>query len=250
MANKVTIKVVSQRISLEYHGTASKSTLVAASKMAALLNAKSDSGKPVAKPQDKSSTSYTLYASSVTNRTDGTTPEDVGPLVFAFEPVIDKFMKYQDAAAARRRKDFFTAVEAGKKALQEKYGNRIPNEALLQLAKDMKSKSCTLFKHQIITTRSDDSSFPGSRRNRDGVYSASAKSKTIYTDKPLTEAQLEQLKQLLLSEKISEGKLATRDTRVAVPGFKAAFLSRTGAIIMKELSVTSASGDNGPPGRS
>lgn len=215
MAQKVTVKVVSQRISLEYHGVGTKSSLVAASKMQALLNIGSpgNSTHEATSSGSKSSYSYTLFSGPITE--DGVPSDSVkAPLTFMFEPALAKLKGYEEPEAVRSRADFFTSVEAGKRSLIEKFGKRIPNDEIMKLASSLKGKACTIWKHQVITTVTGDTEFRGSHKTREGKYTSSVKSKTVYTLQPLTEAQLEELRAILLAEKQSPtSKLATRVTR-------------------------------------
>ena len=215
MAQKVTVKVVSQRISLEYHGVGTKSSLVAASKMQALLNVGSpgNSTNEASSSGPKSSYSYTLYEGAVTS--EGT-PSDAAkaPMTFMFEPALAKLKGFEEPEAVRKRSDFFTAVETGKRSLAEKFGKRIPNDEIMKLASSLKGKACTIWKHQVITTVTGDTEFRGSHRTREGKFTSSVKSKTVYTTQPLTDAQLTELKEILLAERKSpSSKLATRVTR-------------------------------------
>lgn len=237
MAQNVTVKVVSQRTTLEYHGVGSKSSLVAASKMRQLLrgNVVKDAST-TSKSSERSSTSYTLFGRPVTeNGKDVDAVKD--PLTLVFEPVLAKLKSYEEQEAIRKRVDFFESVEAGKKSLTEKFGKRIPNDEIMKLASSLRGKACTIWKHQVITTVTSDTEFRGSHKTREGKYTSSVKSKTVYTLQPLTVAQLEELKALLLNEKqISSGFTATRVPR----GGYTTWDSSSGKIIFEELKAESS----------
>lgn len=235
MANRVTIKVVSQIVNLRYQGVGSTTSCVAASRMNALLGVKPE-GKVSGQtsPGSKSSLSYTLAEGSVN-------VEDVkiGKVFYSFEQALLLFESMSSATAVNRRKQFFTNVEAGKKVLVQKYGERIPKEEILKLSKEMSQFACIIWKHQIVTTRTSETPFEGSRLSRDGSYTCTIKSKTIYTESPLTEDQLKELESALNSS-TSDATIGLR--RRAIPtakGYVHAWVTHNGTIMFREEGSSS-----------
>lgn len=238
MANKVTIKVVSQICNLRYDGVARQTKSAAASRMAKLLGATDRAGANPAKPSMDSSRSFTLHENSMSGNTD---PNQIGAVTFVFDKALALFGSYAQQEAVTRRKEFFSAVEAGKKSLVEKYGERIPNSAIAELSANLRSKSCVVWKHQIVTTRTSDSQFEGSRLNRNGTWTATVKSKTIYTMVALTEAQLNELKAVLTAEKDITGNVAGRES-YELNGYSYVWRGKTsGSILFKEKPIGSPS---------
>lgn len=232
----ISIKVVSQLQKLEYHGVAQPAESAAASRMNALLFGKTAKGSS---PQVKNSMSYVLYQSQVTYDSNGEvayTDHNAKPVAFAFKDALEMFNGFASDDATLARKKFFTAVENGKKALREKYGESIPKLELLNLAKETRNLGTTVWKHQIVTTRTETSAFEGSRPNKGGTFTATVKSKTIYTYGPLTDDQIEDLKSVILAlKKVSEtGRVCRRDTRSLPTGTVRTWISDTGAVILKE----------------
>lgn len=235
MANKVTIKVVSQICNLRYDGVARQTKSAAASRMAKLLGATNAKGTSSAKPNMDSSRSFTLHENSI----HGTPDTPIGEISFAFEKALALFSSFAQQDAVTKRKDFFSSVEAGKKMLVEKYGERIPNEAIAELSVNLRSKSCVVWKHQIVTTRTSDTQFEGSRLNRNGTWTATVKSKTIYTMVALTEAQLDELKAVIMAEKDITGNIAGRES-YGFSGYSYVWRGKTsGSITFKEKPIGS-----------
>lgn len=238
MQQKVTVKVVSQKSVLEYHGVGTKNSLVAASKMRSLLNlGNSDKGaRAVTAQGNKSSSSFTLFESKPTREGEEVATIE-GALTFNFELVLTKLKSFEELEATRKRAEFFETVENGKKSLIEKFGKRIPNDEILKLAQNLKPKSITIWKHQVITTVTSDTEFRGSHKTREGRFTSSVKSKTVYTIQPLTEAQLEELKALLSAEKDSTTKLTA--SRVSRGRYTTWETKASGKVLFRELSQSS-----------
>lgn len=234
----ISIKVVSQLQKLEYHGVAQQKESAAASRMSALLQGRmvKDSGS-----LEKNSISHTLYSNQVTDqkKKEASTSENAKPVAFVFKEGLEIFMGFSDDAATRTRKDFFKAVEEGKKALREKFGENIPKRELLNLAKEVRSKATTVWKHQIVTTRTESQPFEGSRQNKGGTYTATVKSKTIYTYGPLTDDQIEDLRSVILGlKKFSElNRICRRDMSNPPVGTVRSWVTDTGTVVLKEPKV-------------
>lgn len=237
MSNSASIKIVSQTLRLEYEGVAKSSGTAAASRMAQLFAQEANGSSGEAKANQKSSISHLLYSNTAANMTDG----DTKPMAFVFKDGLTRFSQFDDPKARSARRDFFDSVEAGKKGLVEKYGDHIPAEAVAALAASLKGKSVTIMKHQIVTTRTSDTFFEGSRRNRDGVYTSTVKSKTIYTYGPLSEAQIEEIKGIILGEKhIAENDKSRTiiAQRSSVAGIYKPWTTANGNIMLKEVKTT------------
>lgn len=232
----ISIKVVSQLQKLEYHGVAQSAENAAASRMNALLFGKTQKESS----QIRNSESYVLYQSQATDPDQGNMPSDTDehtkPVAFAFKEALEMFNGFASDDATQARKNFFTAVENGKKALREKYGEDIPKVEFLNLAKETRSLATTVWKHQIVTTRTESSPFEGSRPNKGGTFTATVKSKTIYTYRPLTQDQIEALKSVILALKSpSETGYVCRRDAVSLPtGVVRTWISETGSVVLKE----------------
>lgn len=238
MANiSISIKVVSQLQKLEYHGVAQPAESAAASRMNALLLGKT---AKVNSNNERNSQSFVLYQSQAVNPDAGGVPSSTDnhtkPVSFAFKEGLEMFNGFASDEATRARKEFFTAVENGKKALREKYGENVPKVEFLNLAKETRSLATTVWKHQIVTTRTETQPFEGSRPNKGGTYTATVKSKTIYTYGPLTDDQIEDLKSVILALKAASatGRVCRRDIGVLPTGTVRTWVSDTGAVVLKE----------------
>lgn len=232
----ISIKVVSQLQKLEYHGVAQPAESAAASRMSALLFGKTVKGS---NSHEKNSRSYVLYQSQAVNSGSSvptSTDQTAKPVAFAFKEALEMFNGFASDDATQARRKFFTAVENGKKALREKYGESIPKVELLNLAKETRNLGTTVWKHQIVTTRTETSAFEGSRPNKGGTYTATVKSKTIYTYGPLTDDQIEDLKSVILAlKKVSEtGRICRRDMSSLPTGTVRTWISDTGSVVLKE----------------
>lgn len=227
----VSIKVVSQLCKLEYHGVAQPAESAAASRMNALLLGKTARISPI---NERNSQSYTLFSSVITSDEGNQTPER--PIAFTFKEALEMFQGFASEEATRARRSFFTAVENGKKALRAKYGEEIPRGEILSLAKETRALATTVWKHQVVTTRTETQPFEGSRPNKGGTYTATVKSKTIYTFRPLTEDQITSLKSVILGlKKASEtGHICKRYVETPLTGSIRTWVSDTGAVIFKE----------------
>jgi hypothetical protein len=229
-----TIKLVSQLIKLNYEGVRQKKQ-ASVSRMNALLGINNPDVPNKGPKGPKTSLSRELYSMEFTASTGEATGIKPKPLSLQTEATLSKFMSYADSASAMRKR-FFTEVENGKGRLLSKYGERkaIPKEEVAALAKELRPYGCTIWKHQIVVTRTQSTSFEGARLTKDGRYTATVKSKTIYTMGPLTDEQVEDLIKILTGELKADtsGIVAQRTTE---NGYVALWRNpETGRIVMTE----------------
>jgi hypothetical protein len=229
----ITIKVVSQMENLIYRGVRQKKQ-ASVSKMNMLLGIANPSNHAGVAPSAKTSVSYELYSAdfaSGESTADGIPPRAV---TLCAEATLNKFMTLGDIASSQR-KMFFDKVEEGKSGLLAKYGEHkaVPKEEVAALAKELRPYGCTIWKHQIVVTRTQSNSFDGARLTKDGRYTSSVKSKTIYTMAPLSDSQLEELKKILVGElESSSGIVAQRYTE---NGYVALWRNpATGKVVLSE----------------
>lgn len=234
MNNHCSIKLVSQLEKLSYEGVRQKK-LASVSKMNALLGISNpDVPKEGAKGL-KTSLSRELYSMNFTASNGGSVDLESKPLNLQTEATLAKFVSYADSASASRKR-FFTEVENGKGRLLSKYGEHkaIPKEEVAALAKELRPYGCTIWKHQIVVTRTQDTAFDGARLTKDGRYTATVKSKTIYTMAPLSDEQVENLIKILKGELKADtsGVIARRETE---NGYVAFWRNpETGKIVLTE----------------
>lgn len=232
--NHITMKVVSQMEVLDYQGVRQKKQ-ASVSKMNILLGIQN----PQTRAEDtkvKTSVSYELYSADLTANGDGSTagiPSKA--LSLCTEATLGKFVTLGDIAASKR-KTFFEKVEEGKSRLLAKYGEHkaVPKEEVAALAREVRPYGCTIWKHQIVVTRTQADQFEGARLTKDGRYTSTVKSKTIYTMAPLSDSQLEELKKILIGElkPSSTGSVAQRYTE---NGYVALWRNpETGKVVMTE----------------
>lgn len=232
--NHITIKVVSQIVVLDYQGVRQKKQ-ASVSKMNILLGIQNPQ-KQAEETKVKTSVSYELYTADLTADGDSSTagiPSKA--LSLCTEATLGKFATLGDIASSKR-KTFFEKVEEGKSRLLAKYGEHkaVPKEEVAALAKELRPYGCTIWKHQIVVTRTQSNPFEGARLTRDGRYTSTVKSKTIYTIAPLNDSQLEELKKILNGElePSSTGSVAQRYTE---NGYVALWRNpETGKIVMSE----------------
>lgn len=229
-----TIKLVSQLEKLSYEGVRQKKQ-ASVSKMNALLGISNPNVPKNDSRGSKTSMSRELYSMDMTIRGTGADDVPSRPLSLQTEATLAKFMSYADSASAQRRK-FFTEVENGKGRLLSKYGEHkaIPKEEVAALAKELRPYGCTTWKHQIVVTRTQSTAFDGARLTKDGRYTASVKSKTIYTMAPLSDDQIDQLIKILVGELTADTSnlVARRETE---NGYVAFWRNpETGKIVMTE----------------
>lgn len=119
-----------------------------------------------------------------------------------------------DPEAIRAQDQFFSAVEAGKRALVQKHPDgKVPLSEISALSDRLKDKSVTVYKHQIITTRTQADYFPGAEKVGNG-YTLTVKSKAFYTLQPLTEEEIKSLQDAIASvEPVTKVSLANWDRR-------------------------------------
>jgi hypothetical protein len=229
-----TIKLVSQLEKLNYVGVRQKKQ-ASVSRMNALLGISNPDVSSKGTKGPKTSLSRELYSMDFTAGTGDTAGIEPKPLSLQTEATLSKFMSYADSASAMRKK-FFTEVENGKERLLSKYGERraIPKEEVAALAKELRPYGCTIWKHQIVVTRTQSAPFEGARLTNDGRYTATVKSKTIYTMEPLTDDQVENLIKILKGElKADTSGIIAR--RVTENGYVAFWRNpETGKIVMTE----------------
>jgi hypothetical protein len=234
LQNHITIKVVSQMEHLVYEGVRQKKQ-ASVSKMNMLLGINSPQTH-AEESKVKTSDSYELYSAALTaNEEVGDAGIPSKALTLCTEETLGKFATFGDIAASKR-KQFFKEVEEGKNRLLTKYGEHkaIPKEEVAALAKELRPYGCTIWKHQICVTRTQAEPFEGARLTKDNRYTATVKSKTIYTMAPLTDSQLEELKKVLLGElkPSSTGSVAQRFTE---NGYVALWRNpETGKVVMTE----------------
>lgn len=232
--NHITMKVVSQMEVLDYQGVRQKKQ-ASVSKMNILLGINNPQ-KHAEDTKVKTSVSFELYSADLSaggdNSTAGIPPK---ALSLCTEATLGKFATLGDVASSKR-KTFFDKVEEGKARLLAKYGEHkaISKEEVAALAKEVRPYGCTIWKHQIVMTRTQDSPFEGARLTKDGRYTSTVKSKTIYTMAPLSDSQLEELKKILVGElkPNSTGLVAQRYTE---NGYVALWRNPvTGKVVMTE----------------
>lgn len=232
--NHITIKVVSQIQNLVYEGVRQKKQ-ASASKMNMLLGINSPQTH-AGDTKEKPSVSYELYTAELKASGDtGTSGIPSKALSLCTEETLGKFATLGDIAASKR-KQFFEKVEEGKNRLLTKYGEHkaIPKEEVAALAKELRPYGCTFWKHQICVTRTESKPFQGARLTKDGRYTATVKSKTIYTMVPLTDSQLEELKKILLGE-LKPSSTGTVAQRYTENGYVALWRNpETGKVVMTE----------------
>jgi len=233
----ITIKVVSQMETLVYNGVRQKKQ-ASVSKMNALLGI-SDPQRHAEDTKVKTSVSYELYSNNlnvVNEDEDPAAAIPAQPMSLCTEETLDKFLSLGDEATSKR-KEFFEKVEEGKARLMSKYGEykAVPKEELASLSKELRPYKVTLWKHQIVVTRTQSTPFMGARLTKDGRYTSTVKSKTIYTMAPLDNSQLEQLRKILVGELTSSTSIAAR--RETENGYVAFWRNpETGKIVMTEDS--------------
>lgn len=230
----ITIKVVSQMEHLVYEGVRQKK-LASASKMNAILGVKTSQTR-AEETKVKTSVSRELYSMVFAPGSEvSATGIEPAAVRLCTEETLARFFTYGDEAS-RKRREFFDKVEEGKSRLLAKYGENkaVPKEEVIALAKELRPYSCTIWKHQIVTTRTQANPFQGARLTKDGRYTATVKCKTIYTMAPLDDSQLVEL------EKILKGELEARPDkliaqRVSENGYVALWRNpTTGKIVMTE----------------
>lgn len=231
----ITIKVVSQMEHLVYEGVRQKK-LASASRMNALLGITKNPEKQTEDTKVKTSVSRELYSMVLTPGTEDSAV-DIEPAAVRLctEETLAKFMTYGDEAS-HKRKLFFEKVEEGKSRLLAKYGERkaISKEEVSSLSKELRPYSCTIWKHQIVVTRTQSDPFQGARLTKDGRYTATVKSKTIYTMVPLVDSQLEELEKILKGELIADPNKVIAQ-RVSDNGYVALWRNpTTGKVVMTE----------------
>lgn len=227
--NIVTVKVVTQKIHLEYTGTATTTSNVAAKRMSKLLGLNSE-GSQNSSSEQSTTKVWKIFDTTITNETP-----DIGPVHLEFEPVLTALMDLNNEDAVVKKNEFFTAVETGKKALREKFGDKVPNSAILDLAQKVSSKAVTIWKTQIITTRNSATPFEGGHQTRDGRYSATVKSKTIYTWSQPSDEQINLLADILSGKTgLREGSIARSSSKTVAKSGYSTWDDESGKLIFRE----------------
>lgn len=231
------MKVVSQILDLNYEGVRQKTLTASVTKMNALLGIKEHPSRQTNSETRKTSISHLLYELEITQNDDKQGGIPSRPVSLHAEATLNKFMDFADNAE-QKRKEFFEHVEQGKAALITKYGEKkaVPKSEILDLAKKLSPYRCTIWKHQIVVTRTQKTQFEGARPTKDGRWTSTVKSKTIYTMVPLTDSQIEELKRVLTEELPVEGKSSRTSARRFTSDGCVAFWRNpvTGKIVMTE----------------
>lgn len=231
----ITMKVVSQMEVLDYKGVRQKKQ-ASVSKMNTLLGIKENPQIRAEDTKVKTSVSYELYSADLSANEDGSSTGITSRSVaLCTEETLGKFVSLGDIAASKR-KTFFEKVEEGKSRLLAKFGEHkaVPKEEVAALAKEVRPYGCTIWKHQIVVTRTQTDPFEGARLTKDGRYTSTVKSKTIYTMALLSDSQLDELKKILIGElkPSSAGYIAQRYTE---NGYVALWRNpETGKVVMTE----------------
>lgn len=239
ITNHVTVKVVSQLQKLQYEGVRQKKE-ASVSKINALLGVKTPQNDNDARGMNDIQTSRSrvlceLSLTAESSDMSSASSISAASVALATEDTVAMFYSYGDHASAARNR-FFQKVEEGKSALISKYGENkaIPKSEIASLAKELRLYACTIWRHQIVVTRTQDTPFEGSRMTRNGRYTSTVKSKTIYTMSPLSDDQIESLIKCLSGElkADSRGIVAQRTTE---NGYVALWRNpETGKIVMTE----------------
>lgn len=230
----ITMKVVSQMEVLDYKGVRQKKQS-SVSRINALLGIQNPQ-KHTTDTKVKTSVSYVLYSADITTSKDiSSTGIPSQSVTLCAEETLNEFASLGDIAASKR-KTFFEKIEEGKLRLLAKYGERkaVPKEEVATLAKEVRPYGCTIWKHQIVVTRTQADPFEGARLTKDGRYTSTVKSKTIYTMAPLGDSKLNELKRILEGElkPSSTGFVAQRYTE---NGYVALWRNpETGKVVMTE----------------
>jgi len=184
------IKVVSSITKREYQGAPDQRGSGAGRAMNRL---KGETGKPD-KKSAASTTSHTIESLNLLDSTGSLTRIDAN-----LDLLLETAYGLSDPEAIRAQDSFFQAVEAGKKALVQKFPDgKVPLPEINALADRLREKSVTVYKHQIITTRTQDTYFEGAEKVGNG-YTLTVKSKSFYTMKELTEEQIKALQDAVRS---------------------------------------------------
>lgn len=227
MSDQVTVKVVQQVHNLQYHGHRQKSltdgSVQAVAKLLGVASA-------TASEQGAKTLSSVIYQGTVSESVD----KIVGAVGIGYEPALGLFQSFDEPEARRAMKDFFASVEAGKKALFDKYGSLIPATEVDRLSAQLSSKSCVIWYCQIMTVRLSDQQFPGSRKRRvDGQWSSTVKSMTVYRSSSIPEEQIDRLRQIMTGlEKYEDSQNVGRLKKTNTMKY-AAFLSPSGKVILQ-----------------
>lgn len=236
MSNKVTVKVVSQLEKLHYQGIRpNRDASIGA--MGRLVNQnplRKEKSEEVSPPKLKNAVSFKLKELN-----DLIPPEAKAPEVVHFAPLISEFSRMDDKDLRSRRNLFFSEVESGKEELVQKYGNSVPVTEIEELSKRMSKYDVQYWKIQIVTTRTSDTPFEGSSMNKDGVFTCTRKSKTIYRSTPISKEEAEHLASVLNAAEPIDGT-TVRETRL--PNNRRAIVCRTdNGKIMFRIEETSVS---------
>jgi len=230
----ITIKVVSQMEVLDYEGVRQKKQ-ASVSKLNMLLGIQNPQ-KQTEDTKVKTSVSYELYSAELSVSKEQSTAEVPSKAVrLCTEATLGKFATLGDKASSMRKR-FFEKVEEGKASLLAKYGEHkaVPKEEVASLAKEVRPYGCTIWKHQIVATRTQANPFEGARLTKDGRYTSTVKSKTIYTMAPLSDSQLEELKKILTGE-LESSSTDVIARRYTENGYVALWKNpATGKIVMTE----------------
>lgn len=221
MSNKVTVKVVSQLEKLHYQGIRpNRDASIGA--MGRLVNQnplRKEKSQEVSPPKLRNAVSFKLM-----ELVDSISPEAKAPEVLHFAPLINEFSKMDDKDLRSRRNLFFSEVEAGKEELVQKHGNSVPVTEIEELSKRMSKYDVQYWKIQIVTTRTSDTPFEGSSMNKDGVFTCTRKSKTIYRSTPISKEEAEHLTSVLNTAKPVTGNSVEMRT---LPNNKRAIVCRS-----------------------
>lgn len=222
-------KVVTQLVKLEYTGMSVRKKRADISRMNALLGI--TTGNVTATEGPKTSYSY-LIASYSEDEKDNDVPV---ALSFNVEACLTRLSSFEDPKARALKDEFFASVEEGKRQLLEKYGSEVafPKEEIAALSARLKGKGGIVWKTHIITTVSSKVPFEGGRPNKDGLYVASVKSKTIYTMVPILESQVKELKEAFQSKMVEVGNRSNKVyyTNGKMRGYQTA----SGHVIFREV---------------
>lgn len=227
MSDQITIKVLQQEHYLQYKGRRQKSLADGSLKA---VNRLVGNGPAQSSQAGTPTKSFPVYQGTLADAA----AQICGSIEAGYEPMLNQFASYDEPSARKAKKTFFSAVEAGKKELYDKYGSSIPGTEIDNLSSRLSSVTARVWYIQIITTRVSDTQFEGSRQRRtDGKWSASVKSMTIYRHEPLTQEQLAELAAVFAGLAKYEGTHMVGRLRKTDNSRYRAFMTPTGQILFK-----------------
>jgi len=100
--------------------------------------------------------------------------------------------EFTDTSFEARVKRFFTAVEAGKERLVQRYGSSVPRSQVVQLANEIATQGINVgpcYKVVVHFNRCSTVPFDRSTRGRDGLFHRTDRTKTLWLPE-VSEAQL------------------------------------------------------------